>query len=58
MQIGSSTPAIVAGGASGLGEATVKALIARGAAASIFDINRQVGERDTAEPGPPFTSST
>lgn len=54
MRIGSDTPAIVAGGASGLGEATVKALIAKGATVSIFDINRQAGERVASEAGASF----
>jgi NAD(P)-dependent dehydrogenase (short-subunit alcohol dehydrogenase family) len=38
------TVAIVTGGASGLGEATVEGLVARGSRVSIFDLNEQAGE--------------
>jgi NAD(P)-dependent dehydrogenase (short-subunit alcohol dehydrogenase family) len=43
MQIDSSISAIVTGGASGLGEATVRALRAAGAKVAIFDMNEQTG---------------
>jgi NAD(P)-dependent dehydrogenase (short-subunit alcohol dehydrogenase family) len=54
MEIGAQTSAIVGGGASGLGEATVKALAHRGAKVSIFDINREAGERVARETGAIF----
>tara|TARA_B100000965_G_scaffold381414_1_gene378831 strand:+ start:155 stop:922 length:768 start_codon:yes stop_codon:yes gene_type:complete len=44
MEITENTVAIVTGGASGLGAATVKALASRGAKVSIFDMNRHLGE--------------
>ena len=43
MKIDSSTSAIVTGGASGLGLATVKALRAAGASVAIFDLNQETG---------------
>jgi 3-hydroxyacyl-CoA dehydrogenase / 3-hydroxy-2-methylbutyryl-CoA dehydrogenase len=43
MQI-KDTVAIVTGGASGLGEATVEGLVARGGRVAIFDVNEQAGE--------------
>jgi len=48
MQIDSSISAIVTGGASGLGEATVRALRSAGARVAIFDMNEKVGNA-TAE---------
>ena len=44
MKIGSDTPAIVTGGASGLGRATAEALAARGVKVAIFDIQEDKGE--------------
>ena len=41
MKIDSSTVAIVTGGASGLGEATARALAARGAKVALFDMNEE-----------------
>ena len=38
MRIGDETPAIVTGGASGLGEATARALAARGAKVAVLDL--------------------
>ena len=44
MEISSSTPAVVTGGASGLGEATARAIAAKGAKVAIFDMNEEKGE--------------
>jgi NAD(P)-dependent dehydrogenase (short-subunit alcohol dehydrogenase family) len=44
MNIGSNVAAIVTGGASGLGEATARALAERGAKVAVFDINPERGE--------------
>ena len=44
MEITANTVAIVTGGASGLGAATVKALASQGAKVSIFDMTRHLGE--------------
>jgi len=50
MQI-SSTVAVITGGASGLGEATARALAAGGAKVVIFDLNAERGEALAAELG-------
>jgi 3-hydroxyacyl-CoA dehydrogenase / 3-hydroxy-2-methylbutyryl-CoA dehydrogenase len=47
--------ALVAGGASGLGEATARALVAAGAAVTIADLNAEKGETLAAELGPSAT---
>lgn len=47
-----SSIAIVTGGASGLGEATVRRLIANGGKAAIFDLNEARGEALAKELGP------
>jgi len=44
MQLNSSVAAVVTGGASGLGEATVRALAAQGVKVAIFDMNEAKGE--------------
>lgn len=44
MKLDSTISAIVTGGASGLGEATVRALAAQGVKVAIFDMNEQKGE--------------
>lgn len=44
MRIDDTTVAIVTGGASGLGEATVRALAAAGARVAIFDMNEEIGK--------------
>ncbi|WP_102223376.1 SDR family NAD(P)-dependent oxidoreductase [Acidimangrovimonas sediminis] len=53
MRIGESA-AIVTGGASGLGAATVRALRAAGAAVTIFDLDRDRGQALAAETGAQF----
>jgi NAD(P)-dependent dehydrogenase (short-subunit alcohol dehydrogenase family) len=45
MQLDNSLAAIVTGGASGLGEATVQALAARGVKVALFDFNEETGTR-------------
>jgi NAD(P)-dependent dehydrogenase (short-subunit alcohol dehydrogenase family) len=54
MKIDSSLAAVVTGGASGLGLATVQALRAAGAKVAIFDLNPEAGERAAAETGAVF----
>ena len=44
MEISSNTPAVVTGGASGHGEATARAIAAKGAKVAIFDMNVEKGE--------------
>lgn len=54
MKIDSSLSAIVTGGASGLGLATVQALRAAGVQVAIFDLNEESGERIAEETGAMF----
>lgn len=54
MKIDSSIAAVVTGGASGLGLATVKALRAAGAKVAIFDLNEETGAAAAAETGAVF----
>ena len=54
MNIDNSIAAVVTGAASGLGEATARALAARGARVAIFDLQREKGERVAAEIGGVF----
>ncbi len=54
MQLGSDIAAVVTGGASGLGEATVRALRAHGVKVAIFDMNAERGEAVAAETGSTF----
>jgi NAD(P)-dependent dehydrogenase (short-subunit alcohol dehydrogenase family) len=54
MRIDSALAAVVTGGASGLGLATVKALRAAGAAVAIFDRNEETGGKAAAETGATF----
>lgn len=49
MELGSSVCAIVTGGASGLGEATARALAARGVKVAIFDMQKEIGEAVAAD---------
>ncbi len=54
MEISSNTPAVVTGGASGLGAATARALAAKGAKVAIFDMNADKGEALAADLGGVF----
>ncbi|MEM9060809.1 MAG: SDR family oxidoreductase [Pseudomonadota bacterium] len=54
MHIGENTPAVVTGGASGLGEATARALTARGAKCTLLDMNAERGKEVAAELGGTF----
>jgi NAD(P)-dependent dehydrogenase (short-subunit alcohol dehydrogenase family) len=54
MQIDSSLSAVVTGGASGLGLATVEALRAAGAKVAIFDMNEETGAKQAARTGAIF----
>ena len=50
----SGVSAVVTGGASGLGEAAVRALAKEGVKVAIFDLNRERGESVAAEVGGTF----
>ena len=54
MQLNSSVAAVVTGGASGLGEATARALAAHGVRVAIFDMNEAKGEAVAKEIGGVF----
>ncbi|MDB5417572.1 MAG: 3-hydroxyacyl-CoA dehydrogenase [Phenylobacterium sp.] len=54
MELNSNVAAVVTGGASGLGEATVRALAARGVKVAIFDMNEQKGEAVAKDVGGVF----
>jgi len=54
MKIDSALAAVVTGGASGLGLATVKAFRAAGVKVAIFDLNPESGEKAAAETGAIF----
>ena len=54
MNIDTNTAAIVTGGSSGLGEATARALAAKGVKVAIFDLQRDKGETVAAEIGGVF----
>ena len=51
MEVSSKTPAVVTGGASGLGEATARALAAKGAKVAIFDLQEEKGKKVAEEIG-------
>ena len=51
MKLDSSIAAVVTGGASGLGEATARALAAKGVRVAIFDLNAEKGEAVAREIG-------
>ena len=54
MKLDNTVSAIVTGGASGLGEATARALAAKGVRVAIFDMNREKGDAVAAEIGGTF----
>ena len=54
MKLDSSVAAVVTGGASGLGEATARALAAHGVKVAIFDMNDAKGEKVASEIGGVF----
>ena len=54
MKLDNTIAAVVTGGASGLGEATARALAAKGAKVAIFDLQREKGEAVAAEIGGVF----
>ena len=54
MKVDSSTAAVVTGGASGLGEASARALAAKGAKVALFDLNEERGAAVAAEIGGTF----
>jgi len=54
MKLDSSIAAVVTGGASGLGEATARALAAKGVKVALFDMNAERGEAIAAEIGGVF----
>ncbi len=51
MELNSSIAAVVTGGASGLGEATARALAQQGVKVALFDLQRDKGERVAAQIG-------
>ncbi|WP_374469380.1 SDR family NAD(P)-dependent oxidoreductase [Phenylobacterium sp.] len=54
MELNSSVAAVVTGGASGLGEATVRALAAKGVKVAIFDMNEEKGQKVAQDVGGVF----
>jgi NAD(P)-dependent dehydrogenase (short-subunit alcohol dehydrogenase family) len=54
MKISSETPAIITGGASGLGAAVARVLCEAGAPVTLFDLNQEAGEALAAELGGTF----
>lgn len=54
MQISADTPAVITGGASGLGEATARAIAAKGGKVAILDMNAEQGEAVARELGGVF----
>ncbi|MHC8510439.1 MAG: SDR family NAD(P)-dependent oxidoreductase [Rhodospirillales bacterium] len=51
MKIGADTPAVITGGASGLGAAAARALAESGAPVALFDVDSAKGEAEAAEMG-------
>jgi len=56
MKLDSSVAAVITGGASGLGEATARALAAKGVKVGIFDLNAEKGEALAQELGGVFAA--
>jgi NAD(P)-dependent dehydrogenase (short-subunit alcohol dehydrogenase family) len=54
MELNSSIAAVITGGASGLGEATARALAAKGVKVALLDMNKDKGEKVAAELGGVF----
>ena len=54
MELNSTIAAVVTGGASGLGEATVRALAKKGVKVTIFDMQKEKGEKVASEIGGTF----
>ena len=54
MKLDTNTAAVVTGGASGLGEATARALAAKGVKVAIFDLQAEKGEKVASEIGGVF----
>ena len=54
MKIDATVAAVVTGGASGLGEASARALAAKGVRVALFDLNAERGEAVAAEIGGMF----
>ena len=54
MKLSSSISAVVTGGASGLGEATARALASEGVKVALFDLNKERGEKVASEIGGVF----
>jgi NAD(P)-dependent dehydrogenase (short-subunit alcohol dehydrogenase family) len=54
MKLDQSVAAVVTGGASGLGEATARALAAKGVKVALFDFNEETGNKVAAEIGGAF----
>lgn len=54
MEVSSNTPAVVTGGASGLGEATARLLASKGAKVAIFDMNEEKGNKVASDIGGVF----
>src|ERR1041385_3866292 len=54
MELNSSIAAVITGGASGLGEATARALRTHGVKVALLDMNKNKGEKLAAEIGATF----
>ena len=57
MKIGSETPVVVSGGASGLGAAVAKSFAEKGAKVAIFDMNEELGTNYASEIGAMFVQT-
>lgn len=57
MQVSERTPAVISGGASGLGAASARALAARGAKVALLDLNAEAGHAVAAEVGGLFVAT-